>query len=58
MTGWKTVKQVAQELRLGERRVQQLCETGEIYAEKVAGVWLIPATGISEYVQKKFVLTK
>lgn len=60
MTDYLTIKQAAKRLNLSERRVRQLCQTGEIEAEKYPpdlperhSVWRIAADKLAYKRQRR-----
>lgn len=48
-----TSSQAAEELGLGERRVRQLCDNGELEAERVGRSWLIRRHDLEDLKQRR-----
>ncbi len=57
MIGYLTTSETAKSLHVTARRVRQLCQSGELDAEKFSRLWLVPSMAIEKY-QAKYIVGK
>ena len=55
MNDYLTTREAATSLHITTRRVRQLCQGGELIAEKFSRDWLVPRTSVEKYQQKYIV---